>query len=144
MIDYYSFYQRWYSYSKSDLKRIAKEGQEVILRNYGPDSLHGNYYYDNIIETAFYADGSVTYDELDFFNSTSTYKQIDLTELNRICRQAWEVCEYYDTIPNTKNNRGSEVANAVIVITLCACLIDGSFKPGEIRYINKLVGYNLI
>ena len=144
MIDFKTFFNRRYSYTKSDLKRIALEGQQVILDYFGSDHRGGSCYYNNVIETAFYADSSVSYDELDFFNSTAEYKTIDKEELYRISRQAWDVCEYYDTIPNNLRSKGPDVYNAVIVISLAACLCDGSLSSGEISYINKLVGYKLI
>ena len=143
MIDFKTFYERRYSYTKSDLKRIAKEGLDVIIANYS-DPFRANCYYDNIIETAFYADGSATYDEMDFFNSTSSHKPVDKAELFRLARQAWDFCEYYNTIPNDLRTRPSDVINAVIVITIAACLVDGSLNAGEKNYINKMIGYTYI
>lgn len=141
MVDYKTFYSRRYGYSKSDLKSIAKEGREILIQH---NWARGKYYYDNIIETAFYADGSATYDELDFFLSTSDHGRIDKAELYRLNKQAWDVCEYYDTIPDDLRSKPAEVQNAVIVISIAACLVDGSLNTGEIRYLNRLIGYNFI
>ena len=53
-------------------------------------------------------------------------------------------CGYLNTMPRTINNRGPEVANAAIVISMIACFVDGDFNYDEIKYINRLIGYEFI